>query len=271
MAQPPLSRQIMLLEEEIGVLLFERTKRRVRLTPAGDAFLTKARQMLALADDAVAEARRAASGTVGALSIAFVGSTMFSVLPDILRQVRVRLPDVALALHEMSTGPQIKALVDGRMHVGFVRPWIVHPAVVSEVILREPILVALPQSHPSAVRPDISLAALADDLFVMISSTARPSFTDQVLALCFAAGFTPNVVQEALEIQTVLGLVASDLGVALVPGSVRRVDWPGVVLRPISAPSPTTELSIAYRREDPSPILPHFLQIVRELAPEAQW
>lgn len=266
MAQPPLSRQIMLLEQEIGVQLFERTKRRVRLTPAGESFLVKARQLMALADDAVADARRVASGSSGTLSVAFVGSTMFTILPEILSEARARLRDVALSLHEMSTGPQIKAILDGRVQVGFVRPGIVHPDVVSEVILREPILIALPRSHPAAGLSEIQIATLAGDPFVLIASTARPSFTDQTLALCVAAGFTPNVVQEALEIQTVLGLVASDLGVAFVPASVRRIDWPGVVLLPIAAPSPTTELSIAYRRSEPSPILPHFLAIVRELA-----
>lgn len=267
-AQPPLSRQIMQLEQELRVTLLERSKRHVRLTPAGAAFLVKARELLALADDAVDVARRVASGHAGSLTVAFVGSAMFSILPDILREARQRFPSVDLLLNEMTTGTgqQVTALVERRTQVAFVRPGIVHPEIVSEVVFREDLVVAVPEAHTLARRQSIAIADLAAEPLVLFSRQVRPSFGDQVMSLCIAAGFTPVSVQEALEMQTALGLVAAGLGMAIVPGSVARIAWPGVALVPIPPPAPQTELSVAYRVDESSPILPHFLDIARAVS-----
>jgi DNA-binding transcriptional LysR family regulator len=268
-AQPPLSRQIMQLEQEMKVQLLERNKRTVRLTPAGEAFLDKARDLLARADDAVLAAQRVASGHAGSLTVAFVGSAMFSILPDILRAFRSRYPDVDLHLNEMTTGQQVTALHDARTQVAFVRPGVVHPDIVSDVVLREDLVAALPESHRLADRNEIRLGELSAEPFILFSRQVRPSFGDQILSLCISAGFTPIAVQEALEMQTALGLVAGGLGVAVVPESVRRIAWPGVKLVRFPSPVPQTELSIAYRVDETSPILPRFHEIVREVSADA--
>ena len=263
-AQPPLSRQIQQLEQELKVTLFERTKRHVRLTPAGSAFLVKGRELLALADEAVIAAQRVASGQAGTLTISFVGSAMFSILPGILRTARERFPDVELLVHEMTTGQQVSALLAGRMQVAFVRPRVVHPDIVSEVVLREDLVVAVPEGHRFAGRAQIGIGDLAPEPLILFARNVSPSFGDQVMSLCIAAGFAPTSIQEALEMQTALGLVAANLGVSIVPGSVQRIAWPGVVLVPLAAPVPQTELSVAYRVDEASPILQHFLDIVRQ-------
>jgi len=266
MAQPPLSRQIMQLEQELKVTLLERTKRHVRLTPAGAVFLGKARELLALADESVVAAQRVASGQAGALTLSFVGSAMFSILPGILRVARERFPDVELSVHEMTTGQQVSALLAGRMQVAFVRPRVVHPDIVSEVVFREDLVAAVPVGHRFADRSVLALGDLAAEPFILFSRNVSPSFGDQVMSLCIAAGFSPIFVQEALEMQTALGLVAANLGVSLLPGSVRRIAWLGVVLIPLAEPVPQTELSVAYRADETSAILPHFLDIVRSTA-----
>jgi DNA-binding transcriptional LysR family regulator len=265
-AQPPLSRQIMQLEQEIKVRLFERTKRHVRLTIAGEAFLEKARLVVAMADDAIASAQRVEAGHAGSLSVAFVGSAMFSLMPEIFREVRSQLPDVQLLLHEMSTGRQVTALQDGSTQVAFVRPAVVHPAIISEVIAREDLMIALPDSHRLADVDEVNLADLSDEPFIIFSRDVQPSFGHQIYSICVAAGFTPLVIQEALEMQTALGLVAGSLGVTLVPESVKRVAWPGVLFKHMPAPAPQSTLSVAYRKGDLSPILPKFLQIARAVA-----
>jgi DNA-binding transcriptional LysR family regulator len=268
-AQPPLSRQIMQLEQEVKVQLLERTKRHVRLTSAGAAFLDKARQAVMLADEAVSAARSVHAGHSGSLSVAFVGSAMFSLMPEILRAVRSQLPDVELHLHEMSTGRQVSALRDGTTHVAFVRPAVVHPAIRSEVVSREELLVALPDSHPLASAEAIDLSDLSADSFILFSREVQPSFGQQIFSLCVAAGFTPLIVQEALEMQTAIGLVAGSLGVTLVPKSVRRIAWSGVVFKQMHCPAPVTTLSMAYRKDERSPILPKFLEIARQTANDA--
>jgi DNA-binding transcriptional LysR family regulator len=259
----------MQLEQEIKVHLIERTKRNVSLTPAGSAFLEKARQVLTMANDAILSAQRVDAGHEGSLTIAFVGSAMFTIMPEILREARARMPDVELLLHEMSTGRQVTALHDGSTQVAFVRPGVIHPSIASEVISREDLMVALPDTHRLAGAEEIALDELAGDPFILFSREVQPSFGHQIFSLCVAAGFTPLVVQDALEMQTALGLVAGDLGVTLVPESTKRIAWPNVVFKPMRHPVPQTSLSMAYRRDDPSPILPRFLKIARMVAEQA--
>lgn len=265
-SQPPLSRTIQQLEEDLGARLLERTRRHVELAPAGRAFLVRARRILAEADAAAREAREVASGREGSISVSFVGSAMYSLLPRVLREMRSRFPGVSIELHEMATDAQVAALLDRRTQVAFVRPGIVHPHLRSEVLLREPLLLALPASHPSARRRSVPLSDLSADAFILFPRQTRGSLGNRVLDLCAAAGFAPRVVQEAMEMQTALGLVAGGLGVAVVPGGVRRLAWPGVVLRSMPRPVPDIELALASRLDESSPVVPRFLEIARTAA-----
>src|SRR3569833_3004135 len=157
LAQPPLSRQIMQLEREVGATLLERTKRSVRLTSAGAVFLDNARAMLALADEAVIAARRVAEGHAGTLTLAFVGSAMLSILPEILREARHRLPEVNLVVNEMTTGEQVDALLEDGLDAAFLRPGVVHPELTSVAILREDLVVGVPVGHRQSSMPVLSI------------------------------------------------------------------------------------------------------------------
>ena len=271
LAQPPLSRQIQQLEDEIGVVLLDRNRRKVELTDAGKEFLNEARKLLADADHAIVAAQRAARGELGTLSIAFVSSTSYVFLPKVLTAFRSRYPNVDLSLHEMSSGEQIEALLECRVHVGFIRPAMPHRRLVHEVVLQEDVVMALPVNHPLSQPPGqpqeaepLALSAFADDPFILFRRQPLPSFGEQTIGFCAEAGFAPQIAQEAREMATALSLVAVGMGVALVPETARAIPWPGVAYRRIHSPSPTTELVMAYHRDETSAVLSAFRAIVQE-------
>jgi len=262
-AQPPLSMQIKQLETELGFPLFLRTSRKVELTQAGALFLNESRETLAELERSIASARRVARGESGWLGIGFVGSATYSVLPAVLQQFRKVRPDVELVLRELVSAKQAQALREGRIHVGLARPAIQENGIESEVILNEPLLAALPDSHPLAKMVRVRIEALAGVPFILFPRNPKPSYADFVLSICEQAGFVPNVVQEAAEMHTAIGLVAAGLGVTLVPESVRTERRPGLTFRDLAHPAPITELTAAYRTSDSSPVLREFLPILR--------
>ncbi len=265
-AQPPLSRQIQDLEDEIGVKLFKRTKRSVSLTHAGKTFLKDALQTLELSERAVRSARRADSGEIGRLAVGFVGSATYSFLPYALRFFRNRFPHVELMLLELTTYEQLNALHQKAVDAAFVRLPIKDDALFIETLFKEPFIVALPSHHPLVSHTSIPLQMLAPEGFVMFSRQQGTTFHDQVVSLCHQAGFSPNVVQEAVQIPTVLGLVSAGMGVTLVPASVQKLRLAGVVYRNLTQIDRTTELAMAWRRDDESPVLSAFLNVTREVA-----
>ncbi len=264
-AQPPLSQQIRRLEEELGVQLFYRTKRRVQLTEAGQAFLQEARLTLAQAEQAVRVARRAGRGELGQLTIGFVGSAGYGTLPHILKVFRERFPDVHLVLREFPSAQQVQALRNARIQLGFLRSPARDRGLVFEEIQREPLLVALPEKHPLAGQARIPLQALGGESFIIFPHQLGPAFYDQIITLCQQAGFSPNVAQEAIEMQTIVSLVAAEIGVALVPASMRHWQRVGVVYRPLEGESAMTAITMAWRKDDTSPVLHAFLSVVREV------
>ncbi|MGO9122675.1 MAG: LysR family transcriptional regulator [Desulfomonilaceae bacterium] len=265
-AQPPLSKQIRQLEDEIGVKLFKRTKRSVSLTHAGETFLKEAHQALELSERAVRSARRADRGEIGRLVVSFVGSATYSFLPSALRSFRTRFPHVELFLRELTTYQQLDGLHRKAVDAGVVRPPIKDDALFIETLLQEPFIVALPGGHALASRTSIPLQMLAPEGFVMFSRQQGTTFHDQVVSLCHQAGFSPNVVQEAVQIPTVLGLVSAGMGITLVPASIRKLQFAGVLYRDLAQVDRITELAMAYRRDDESPVLSAFLNVTRELA-----
>ena len=265
-AQPPLSKQIRQLEDEIGVKLFKRTKRSVSLTYAGETFLKEARQALELSERAVRSARRADRGEVGRLVVSFVGSATYSFLPYALRSFRTRFPHVELFLRELTTYQQLDGLHRKAVDAGVVRPPIKDDALFIETLLQEPFIVALPEGHALASCTSITLQMLAPEGFVMFSRQQGTTFHDQVVSLCHQAGFSPKVVQEAVHIPTVLGLISAGMGITLVPASIRKLQFAGVLYRDLAQVDRITELAMAYRRDDESPVLQSFLNVTRELA-----
>jgi DNA-binding transcriptional LysR family regulator len=264
-SQPPLSQQIRRLEEELDVRLLERSRRRVELTAAGAAFHERALEILAAVDDAARLARQVQRGEVGRLSIGFVGSAIYSIVPDVLRAFGASREGVDLRLRELTTAAQLDQLESGRIDVGFIRPASQRAGIAIEPVLHEPVVVALPESHRLAPREELALDELAGEPLVMLTRTGSPGVRDALETATARFELEGQLVQEAAEMQTVIGLVAGGVGFSLVPGSVRELERRGVVYRSL-ANGPTLELALAWRAADRSPVLAAFREVVREAA-----
>ena len=253
-AQPALSQQIKQLERELGVSLFTRSTRRVEPTEAGLRFAEHARTVLGDVARAEADMGQLASGHAGRVSMGFVGTATYDVLPRVAREVRRELPDVELELHGELLSPQlITGLADHTYDLALVRPDPLNSANLTQRPLRtEPLVAVLPSGHALAGRRRIALSALADEAFVMHPSGHRSSMHEEVLRACAAAGFEPTVVTEVGETATLVVFVAAGLGVALVPEPVRSLGLAGVAYVSLADP-PTVDLALATRADDHSP------------------
>jgi DNA-binding transcriptional LysR family regulator len=261
-SQPPLSMQIRALEQELGVMLFNRTQRHVALTQAGHALLQEARQILARVEQAVLITRRAGRGEIGELVVGFISVADYNVLPVVLREFRRKFPLVNLTLREATSDAQIRDLVAGRLDVGFLLPPVTEPALESVSILREPLIAALPEKHHLAKKPGkLALEKLKDEPFILFPRPNAPGLYDDVVSCCKAAGFSPRVEQEAIQMQTIISLVSAELGVALIPASLTNLRRTGVVYKPLRQQSPLTEIHLAWRRGDELPALRVFLDL----------
>jgi DNA-binding transcriptional LysR family regulator len=268
MTQPPLSAQIQALEAELGCLLLQRTRRRVELTPAGASFLRDARALLAELDGAVAGARLIAEGQRGRLRATFVGSALLSLVPDVVRRFRAARPHVEVELRERSTVEQLRALSSGAADVALIRPPVEHgPELRSETITTEPMLVALPASHPLVARRRLTPAQLADEPLVLFPRAQAPGYHDLLIGAIAESGTAPSVVQYAPEMVTIVGLVAAGIGISLVPASVARLTLAGVVYRPLRG-GPQAQLDAVVRADDESQLVRAFVAETR-LGPDA--
>ncbi|KXF75964.1 hypothetical protein ATN84_17300 [Paramesorhizobium deserti] len=268
MAQPPLSQSIQKLETRMGVELFDRSSRRIRLTEAGLVFFDEARKAVAQADLAVEAAQRAARGLVGSLRITYVGAAIYDFLPRLLRVYRTRFPDVDIHLQERPTMRQVRALQQGEADVGFARPPVAGADDLRYLsVLTEPLVVALPEDHPAAARPVLTLSDLAGEPFVTFPAHEGPSFHARLVAACESAGFSMRVAQEAVQMHTIIGLVAAGFGIALVPASMRNLRQVGVVYRDLrqTASPLEVDLAVLWRRGEPSSVVTSFLETLRGL------
>jgi DNA-binding transcriptional LysR family regulator len=249
-SQPPLSRAIRGLEERLGVALFARSRRRVELTPEGARLLEEAQRVTGQLERVVLELRGIASGERGRLRIGFVSLADYGVLPALLKAAKAARPGVAFALREMLSPEQAVALATGELDFGFLlAPVSASVALEHIVVQRESFVVALPSSHRLArQRGALAVSALAGESFVMVPREIAPGLYDIVAALAAKAGFSLNIGQEAIQMQTVVSLVSSGLGVAIVPASVANLGRRGVVYRPISDRHPRLDLWLAWRR-----------------------
>ncbi|WP_426088939.1 LysR substrate-binding domain-containing protein [Janthinobacterium sp. PSPC1-1] len=268
MAQPPLSQAILRLEDLLGYPVFERTNRKVSLTPAGDAFLATARQVLASLEEGVASTRRVAQGIEGHLRLSFIHITPYAHVLHALRAFRLASPAVQFTLREASTQQQVEWLERGEVDIALLRaPGRSTPGLRFERLSGEDIVVALPSDHRCAGQARVDLAELAGDDFVASPRALGQGFHDQLASLCLHAGFVPHVVQQARRLQTVLGLVAAGFGVALLPASLGVCAPAGVVMLPLasSAPEPLRQLDL-YMAWDPqrtSPVRERLLAQLR--------
>jgi DNA-binding transcriptional LysR family regulator len=269
--QPPLSHAIQVLEADVGAQLFERTKRWVRLTEAGRLFEADARRILALAGQAADTARRAQRGEAGELRIGFTFSTPLTPLfATVINRYRQRFPAVSLTLHEMATLPQLDALTQRTLDLGFVRPTdiAVADAIALTALREDPLVAVLPSALPLARKKSIAIGELKDMPFVMYPPTAGTGIYPQIFRLCRAAGFAPRIGQVAGEASTIIGLVAAGCGVSVLPASFDRIRMDGVCYRAISDPAATTTLLLAQRSAEHSPLVDAFVALATAAAGE---
>jgi len=264
--QPSLSQQIRQLEDELGFPLLYRTKRYVELTDAGKVFLAEARQVLAQVREAKRTAQRAYRGEVGRLVVGYISSSTYDLLPLMLRVYRERFPAVEVALRELTTQEQLRALEEEYIQVGLLRLPISAPLVHVEVVRREPIVCVLPEEHPLAMRERIAVSLLAQEPFVLQASQRGAGYSAQLLQLCLSSGFSPNVIQEVTEMHTIVSLVAAGMGVSLVPLSARNIRSQGVVYRELEGTATLTEMAVAWRHDTHSALVQNFLSVARETA-----
>jgi DNA-binding transcriptional LysR family regulator len=264
MAQPPLSQQIHQLEAELGVTLFHRSKRRIALTDAGQVFLEEARRTLVQAEHARRMAQRAQRSEIGRLVMGFVSEATYDLLPALLQAYRARFPQVEVVLHEMTTTQQAQALRKGGIDLGLLRPPIAEAGLSLRLIRQEPFVSVLPAHARLAGEERLPLLALAEEPFILFPRAISPGIYDQVIGLCNQAGFSPQIVQEATELHTILGLVAVGIGVSLLPASVRLLRSQGVLYRALDQTATRARTALAWRQDARSSVVAAFLDIARQ-------
>ncbi|WP_426452441.1 LysR family transcriptional regulator [Paenibacillus sp. S-38] len=265
MTQPPLSQQILQLEKELGVLLFERSKRHVELTPAGKVFLQEVRHALNQLERAKAAAQRAQMGMLGRLVLGFVGSATFDILPNLVRVFQEQYPNVDLVLHEMPTPMQLEAFRRKDIDIGFVRTPVVDRHLSLLSVRQETCIVVVPKMHPLAQRSSVSMGDLRAERFILVEREVWPSWYDDILSKCRDAGFSPIIRQDVKEIQTVVGMVAAGLGISIVPSSTANIHARDVAYVNIEGNAPLADMSIAWRTDNNSVLVKQFLDIAVQL------
>jgi DNA-binding transcriptional LysR family regulator len=269
-AQPALSVSIQKLETELGTKLFERTSTGVVLTAGGQAALLEARRLLYHGEQLIRTARDAEAGTGGRLRIGFVGSAIYRLVPSLIPAFRARYPGVELVLREATSGRIVEMLGEEALDVGIVRTPLLQPhGATLHTLQHDPFVVALPAAHPLAAREWLHLSELAREAFILYSTDHAAGLRAAVMSTCAAAGFTPQVAQEATQVPTVVALVESGLGIALVPQVMRGEREPRVAYRDLrDVPEGTgTTLSLAWLDGDENPAARRFVELARATAP----
>jgi len=264
LSQPPLSRQLHDLEDEIETKLFDRRNRRIALTPAGKSFLKEAKQILSQVQRAVQLARAAGRGEAGQISVAILPPIGGLFLPPAIRAFRERFPAVELSISELTPPEQIAALMEQRIDVGFVPLPVVemNPALEFETVREVELMAVLPPGHPLLKQPRLTLRKLAREPFVMLKPASATLLHDWTSNLCREAGFEPQVAALADGPTSILEFVSAGLGVSLLPGLFQR--FPSeAIFRALPSTTPKLHLALAWRRDNQSPLLNAFLEILR--------
>jgi DNA-binding transcriptional LysR family regulator len=268
MAQPPLSRRIQEMEEELGIRLFDRNAKPLGLTSAGHLFYEESMQILQRVDQMRTTMTRFVTGEPNPFAIGLVTSTLYARFPEVIRRFREISPDVVLSLTEMTTLDQISALTEGRINVGLGRVRLNTPGIRQEVLQEERLIVAVPPGHPLAVGEDpLELSALATLPVIVYPRQPRPSSADQVLSLFHDHALEPKTILEVQELQTAMVMVAAGAGTCIVPASVRRLGRSDLIFRPL-ATEVTSPIIVSHRIGDSSPQLRTLFRTFVELYTE---
>ena len=265
MTQPPLSRQIRLLEHQVGTPLLERTNRVVRFTAAGKAFFPEAARILRLADEATTTARRIAKGERGSIAIGFTATFGYGLLPEMVRRLHQRVPNISLTLKEMVTSEQLEALDAGHLDVGLMRPHPPHGGLETVSLRREALMLAIPEKQARNWPKEPTLACLHEKPFLAYSPYEASYFYQLVQGCLDREGVRPDIVDYVPQIHTMLALVDSGIGVALTPETASRLHFEGVLLRRMTMnPLRPVEMVFSYRKDNDNPILETFRRDVLE-------
>lgn len=259
-SQPPLSMQIRRMEEDIGVALFHRENRRLRLTEAGAVLLEQARQTLAQADRAIDLTRRAGLGEAGHLRIGFISTAGYSFLPTLLRRFQENFPEIALSLREMTTDAQLRAFARSELDAGFVLEPVSAKDIATLHVHSEDLVAALPAGSPlSRQGKPLCLADLSQEGFVLPPPEMAPGLHEAVLTSARTSGFTPRIAQTAVQMQTIVNLVSAGIGVAIVPACMKRAQRADVAFRLLDDTLPDFGTALAWNEKAPSPALSNFV------------
>jgi DNA-binding transcriptional LysR family regulator len=269
MTQPPLSRQIQLLERVLGVPLLERSSRQVRLTPAGRTFLPEARRIIRLAETATLATRRVAKGESGRIAVGFTAVSGYTLLPAIVAAARASLRNIELELFEMVTSEQFESLMTGQIDIGFVRPPVEHASFDSRLILNEGLVAALPAGDSRCESESLTLDAFDGRPLIMYSRMGAGYFHNMLTRLFDIAGVLPEYVQHVTQIHSMLGLVRAGLAAALVPASALRLQLGDIQFREVvTVPARPVELHMVWRRDNRNPALEAMLAVCSKVAGE---
>jgi DNA-binding transcriptional LysR family regulator len=262
-SQPPLSRQVANLETELGTRLLTRSRHNVALTETGKVFYAEAIKALAAVDRAVVETQRSAKGRRGSLTLGFGGSATYAVVPKLLRHFRSLFPDVELSLQVLPMASHLEAVRERAIDIGFQVAPVRDRTFHSRCFLQDALAVAVPATHPLAGKSKIGLRALEPYEFVMLSrSGGGLPFYTQVMRICRKAGFVPNIGREVTPMESVVGLVAAEVGIAIVPSTAQqRLRIANVEYRPLRERYAVMEFAIVWRKDNPSPVVAAFVEL----------
>lgn len=269
-SQPPFSRAISDLEAEVGARLFNRTTHSVSLTAAGEWLVRDVRRALALIGDAAEQAGRLGAGLQGTIKIGFGGSAVYALMPEMIRRVRVAIPDVSIEFVSLAVLDQIEALRTGAIDLGVLRLPVHDELIETRFVYEEPLIVALPDNHPLAGSGStVRLSQLAGNAFVTYQPRRGFNYHLDLLALCRLAGFSPDIRHEAATTEAVIGIVACGEGVALVPASANRLRMRGVEFRRLTVKgakpqTPKVDFGLAWHRERPSQLIREFVRLATD-------
>ena len=266
MSQPPLSRHIKALEHMLDVQLFTRSSQGVELTTEGQTLLAEAKKIIRLSDRAVELTQQAKRGEIGRLEVAYYGTAIFQILPNLLKKFKDRFPTIALSLHNLNKDDQLQAIRDHQIHIGFNRYIVEAPDLETQTIVSERLFVALSDEMAPPGEKAIELSTVAGWPLVLFPIGPRPSFADQIIKVFGDAGLTPTIAQEAEDAISAIALVGAGFGVTLVPQSATCLQLPHVVYRPLASSAPSTDLLCVYLAANRPPVLNAFVEFLREQA-----
>ena len=256
LSQPPLTQHIKALEQELGALLFHRTKRSVRLTEAGSALLDEARRLILQADGLRQVVQRADRGQTGALRAGMIPSSVFTEARKLYATLSRQVPGVTVTWQEMSSAEQVEALQEDKIDLAFLHTPHPLPGLEARLIVRDPMVMAVPDLHPLAKRKRVDLKSFAGDDFILPLRHMSPIFYDSIIVACRAAGLTPTIPpHQPRNLLTILSLVSAGAGVSVVPGTLAASGFPGVTFLKLVGKPPVAEVSAVWKPTNRSPVL----------------